>query len=71
MITKYDEELACNILVYENPLECVESLHNFFTADMWYAKDTEWKTEKDMNTYLKTHFDICINRIKELEKQKG
>ena len=48
----------------KTPLEAVEQLQTFFEADMWYAKESEWKTEEDMLKYLKGHFDICKKAIK-------
>jgi len=51
----------------ETPLESVDMLQTFFEADMWYAKGAEWKTEKEMLEYLKTHFEICKKEIKNME----
>lgn len=44
--------------------EAINQLEGFFQADMWYAKESEWKTEKDMIEYLKGHFDILRKEIK-------
>jgi len=45
----------------------LRDLHEFFTADMWYAKDAEWKTEADMIKYLNAHFKIALDEIQENE----
>ena len=59
------------LLVPETPLEAVEQLYQFLEADMWYAKDKEWKTEEDMLKYLKGHFDICIKQIKRCKNENS
>ena len=47
------------------PEESLDSLREFFLADMWFAKGAEWKTEKAMAKYINVHFDICKDEIME------
>ena len=63
-------EQGINELIAETPIEAVRQLEDFFIADMWHAKDTEWKTEEDMLKYLTSHFDICKKQIKKMEVAK-
>jgi len=67
MKTKFDEELGSEVIVPETSLEAVEQLQTFLESDIWYAKENEWKTEEDILKYLRSHFDICINFIKNLK----
>ena len=51
--------------------EAINDLQTFFESDMWYSKDAEWKTEKDMERYLTIHFNILREEIIHiLEKKK-
>ena len=68
MKVKFDKKLGVDILQPESVLEAVEHLEEFFKVDMWYAKHSEWKTEKNMLKYLTTHFNICKKDIKRLTK---
>lgn len=70
MKTGYNKEARCQMVVPETPLEAVEHLEEFFEVDMWYAKDNEWKTEEDMDKYLKVHFKVCKDEIKRLVKKR-
>jgi len=63
---KSEEFYHCYALVPETPMEAIQILEDFFEADMWYAKGTEWKTEADMINYLKRHFEICKDSIKKM-----
>ncbi len=51
--------------------EAIDTIEEYFQADMWYAKNTEWKTEKDMLKYLNGHFDILRNEIDRIIKKKS
>jgi hypothetical protein len=50
--------------------EAIEELQEFFECDMWYSKDNEWKTEKEMCKYLAIHFKILKEQIKEIKKKE-
>jgi len=52
----------------ETVLKAIQDLQVFFEEDMWYAKENEWKTEKDMLKYLKGHFKICKDQIKGIQE---
>ena len=47
-----------------NSLEALNELELFFTSDIWYAKSEEWHTEEDMIKYIKCHFKLCRDKIK-------
>lgn len=49
--------------------EAINDIEEFFKCDMWYAKEAEWKTEKDMIKYLKIHFNILKGEIKRISNQ--
>ena len=51
-------------------LEAVNNLQIFLEEDMWYAQRSEWKTEADMLKYLRSHFKICKEEIKDIELSK-
>ena len=51
-------------------IEAIDDLEVFFESDMWYAKENEWKTEKDMIKYLRSHFDILRRQVRELTQKK-
>tara|TARA_Y100000034_G_C6702155_1_gene309739 strand:+ start:312 stop:500 length:189 start_codon:yes stop_codon:yes gene_type:complete len=57
------------IIEPKNVLEAVNDLYEFLHFDLWYACNNEWKTEKQMQKYLKVHFDVLIEEIKVLSKK--
>lgn len=67
-IKAFDEKIK--VLIPETPMEAVEALETFFEADMWHAKGAEWKTEAEMLKYIRAHFKICKNQIKDIESGK-
>jgi len=52
--------------------QAIDDLQEFFEADMWYAKNAEWKTEEDMQKYIRMHFGCLREEIKlgRLQKKK-
>jgi hypothetical protein len=64
MKLKYNKKLKILEAEPETALEAIETLEQFFCADMWFAKHAEWKTEDDMINYLERHFKICKDEIK-------
>ena len=52
--------------------QAINDLEEFFLADIWYAKNAEWKTEEDMQKYIRMHFGGLREEIKlgKLQKKK-
>ncbi len=48
--------------------EAIDMIEEYFQADMWYAKNEEWKKREDMIKYLDGHFDILRDEIKRIKK---
>ena len=46
--------------------EAIDNIQDFFEEDMWYDNNEEWETEKDMKTYLRTHFKLLKKEIRRL-----
>lgn len=47
-------------------LKAINDLQTFLECDIWYAKEEEWKTEDKMLDYIREHFDICKEQIREV-----
>jgi archaellum component FlaC len=58
----YDKKLGCYVTVPETILEAINELENFFIADFGQK---DWSINS-----IKKHFMICMNQIKEIEKNK-
>ena len=65
----YSKKYGIKTLIAETPLEAIEHLETFLLCDMWYALGCELETEEDMINYLRGHFEICKNRIKNINKE--
>ena len=57
-----------NIHHAETIEEAIDMIEEYFQADMWYAKNEEWKKREDMIKYLDGHFDILRDEIKRIKK---
>lgn len=46
--------------------EAINDFQDFLEADLWYAKTYEWKDQLNMNKYLRDHFKILKEQVKEI-----
>jgi hypothetical protein len=62
----YDNKIKVIKYIPETPLESIESLEEFFIADMNGRKFKEG----ELIPYLRKHFKICKKEIRTMEKNK-
>jgi hypothetical protein len=51
--------------------EAIDDFETFLLCDMWYSKENEWKTEKDMEEYITGHIDILRKEIRIAMQKTG